>query len=141
MPERAAAQPSLYSAESADPPPLNGGRCRACGYVFFPPQRYGCEACGASPEHLEPIALAGRGTLHSFATVHLHQAKGIEAPFTVGVILLDGGPAIRSVLTCRTDEGLRAGDRMVSTMVAQGRDEQGREVVELRFQRPHRERE
>ncbi len=135
MPERAAAQPSLYSAESADPPALNGGRCRACGYVFFPPQSYGCESCGAPPQHLEPVTLAGRGTLHSFATVHLHQAKGIEAPFTVGVILLDDGPAIRSILTSRTDEGLRAGDRMISTMVPQGRDDQGREVVELRFQK------
>jgi NAD(P)-dependent dehydrogenase (short-subunit alcohol dehydrogenase family) len=48
----------------------------------------------------------------------LHQGQDIEAPFTVGVILLDDGPAIRSVLTNRTGEGLKAGDRMWATMHA-----------------------
>ena len=132
MPESVPAQPSLYSG-SGNPPSLNGGRCRKCGYVFFPPQHYGCESCGAPGEELEAVALPGRGRLHSFATVHLHQGKGIEAPFTVGVILLDGGPAIRSILTTRTGEGL--GDRMSATMVSQGKDEQGREVMELRFEK------
>ncbi len=135
MPERIAAQPALYSADPASPPALIGGRCRKCGYVFFPPQQYGCESCGAPREQLEPVKLAGQGKLHSFATVHLHQAKGIEAPFTVGVILLDDGPAIRSLLTSRTDEGLKAGDPMTATMVPQGSDDQGREVMELRFQK------
>jgi len=103
--------------------------------VFFPPQQYGCESCGAAREELETIALPGRGRLHSFATVHLHQGKGIEAPFTIGVILLDDGPAIRSILTNRTDQGLKAGDPMNATMVSQGSDEQGREVMELRFEK------
>ena len=127
------AQPELYSTAPAGTPALNGGRCRACGYVFFPPQQYGCEACGALPDQLEAVSLAGSGALHSFATVHLHQGKGIEAPFTVGVILLDDGPAIRSILTNRTSEVLKAGDRMIATMVSQGADENGREIVELRF--------
>jgi uncharacterized OB-fold protein len=135
MPETISAQPSLYSAGPENPPSLNGGRCRQCGYVFFPPQQYGCESCGASRDQLEPVALPGRGKLHSFATVHLHQAKGIEAPFTVGVILLDDGPAIRSILTNATDEGLHAGDPMTATMVPQGTDEQGRQVLELRFEK------
>jgi uncharacterized OB-fold protein len=70
--------------------------------------------------------------------VHLHQGKGIEAPFTVGVIVLDDGPAIRSILTNRTGQGLKAGDRMSATIVSQGNDEQGREVMELRFERAAR---
>ena len=133
MAESVPAQPALYSG-SGNPPSLNGGRCRRCGYVFFPPQHYGCESCGAPPQELEAVALSGHGKLHSFATVHLHRGKGIEAPFTVGVILLDDGPAIRSILTNRTGEGLKAGDRMRATMSSQGSDEQGREVMELRFQ-------
>src|SRR5215472_16462688 len=137
MAESVPAQPGLYSA-SGNLPLLNGGRCRRCGYVFFPPQQYGCESCGAPPEELETVALPGRGKLNSFATVHLHQGKGIEAPFTVGVILLDDGPAIRSILTNRTGEGLKAGDGMSATMVSQGNDEQGREVVELRFEKAAR---
>ena len=132
MAESVPAQPALYSG-LGHPPSLNGCRCRRCGYVFFPPQQYGCESCGAAREELDPVTLPGRGQLHSFATVHLHQGKGIEAPFTVGVILLDDGPAIRSILTNRTGQGLKAGDRMSATMVSQGSDEQGREVMELRF--------
>jgi uncharacterized OB-fold protein len=81
------------------------------------------------------VQLSGRGTLHSYATVHLHQGKDIEAPFTVGLIVLDDGPAIRSMLTNRTDEGLAIGDRMASVLIAAGTDQEGNEMVELRFAR------
>jgi len=135
MPNRKAVQAELYLPDSADNPALNGGRCRACGYVFFPPQRYGCESCGAPPEQLEPAELRGCGQLHSYATVHLHQGKDIEAPFTVGLIVLDGGPAIRALLTNRTDEGPTIGDRMSSVLVAAGTDQEGNEMVEMRFAR------
>jgi uncharacterized protein len=133
MPSRVAAQPELYSANAETTPALNGGRCQACGYVFFPPQHYGCEVCGAPPEKLEPVSIRGSGTLHSFATVHLHQSKSIQTPFTVGVIVLDDGPTTRSLLTARTDEGLKIGDRVESVLVPSGSDEHGNEVVELRF--------
>ena len=133
MPNRTAVQPELYSPDSAENPSLNGGICRACGYVFFPPQRYGCESCGAPPEKLEPVQLRGRGRLHSYATVHLHMGTDIKAPFTIGLIVLDDGPAISSTLTNPTDEGLAIGDRMKSVLVAAGTDQAGNEMVELRF--------
>jgi uncharacterized OB-fold protein len=135
MPNRKAVHPELYSPDSAGVPSLTGGKCRACGYVFFPPQRYGCESCGAPPEKLEAAELRGCGRLHSYATVHLHQGKDIEAPFTVGLIVLDEGPAIRSLLTSRTDDGLTIGDRMNSVLVGAGTDPDGNEMVELRFAR------
>lgn len=128
MPEPVSAQPELYSPAEQGPPSLKGGRCRVCGYVFFPPQSYGCESCGALPDQLEPLALAGSGVLQSFATVHFHRGQGIEAPFTVGLIVLDDGPAIRSILTARTDEGLEIGDRMRAVLVPAGAN-----LVELRF--------
>jgi uncharacterized OB-fold protein len=133
MPNRKAIQSELYSAEASDHPSLNGSKCRACGYVFFPPQRYGCESCGAPPERLDAAQLSGQGRLHSYATVHLHQGKDIETPFTVGLIILDDGPAIRSILTDRTDAGLAVGDRMASVLVTAGIDSDGDELVELRF--------
>ena len=133
MPNRKAIQPELYSVEASEHPSLNGGKCRACGYIFFPPQRYGCESCGAPPEKLDATQLSGRGRLYSYATVHLHQGKDIETPFTVGLILLDDGPAIRSILTNRTDAGLAVGDRMASVLVAAGIDSDGDDLVELRF--------
>jgi uncharacterized OB-fold protein len=135
MPTRKAVHPELYSPESAGVPSLKGGKCRVCGYVFFPPQHYGCESCGAPPEKLDAVQLAGRGRLHSYATVHLHQGKDIEAPFTVGLIVLDEGPAIRSLITERTDAGLAIGDRMASLLVGAGTDPDGTEMVELRFAR------
>jgi len=133
MEQKIAAQPELYSASADGLPALNGGRCRACGYVFFPPQRYGCEVCGALPSELEAISLKRSGVLNSFATVHHHQGKGIEAPFTIGLIVLDDGPAVRSTLTARTDEGLQVGDRMHAVLVPAGRSADGKEIVELRF--------
>ena len=132
---RTAAQPQLYDADDSSPPALKGGRCLSCGYVFFPPHRYGCEKCGAPPDRIEPAALAGKGALRSFATVHFHQGHGIEAPFTVASIVLDDGPAIRALMTCRTDEGLKPGDRVRSILVAQSRDADGNETVELRFEK------
>ena len=125
------ANSDLYSGSAE--PALNGARCSACGYVFFPPQWYGCEVCGAGIEQLEAKALAGHGKLSSFATVHLHQGKGIEAPFTVGVVVLDDGPAIRALLTEKTDAGLKIGDRMRAVLVAAADDESNAPVNELRF--------
>ena len=130
MPESSMPNSDLYL--DSPEPTLNGVHCRACGYVFFPPQWYGCEVCGAGIEQLEAKALAGHGKLSSFATVHLHQGKGIEAPFTVGVIVLDDGPAIRAVLTEKTDAGLKIGDNMRAVLVAAA-DDAGALVKELRF--------
>ncbi len=133
MPETIASSSELYTASPGETPTLNGGRCRACGYVFFPPQSYGCEICGASGDELHPLALKGEGTLRSFATVHLHPGKGIEAPFTVGVILLDDGPAVRAILTQKTDAGLKIGDRMHATIFKASSDDGGAGANELRF--------
>ncbi len=130
-----AVHPELYAADLNPEPVLKGAKCRACGYVFFPPQSYGCESCGALPAELELLDLKGRGALQSFATVHMHHGKGIEAPFTIGVIALDDGPIIRSVLAERTDEALHIGDRMHSALVAAGADDKGNNLVELRFTR------
>jgi len=127
------ANSDLYSGSAE--PALHGVRCGACEYVFFPPQWYGCEVCGAGKEQLGSRSLAGHGKLSSFATVHLHQGKGIEAPFTVGVIVLDDGPAIRAVLTEKTDAGLKIGDRMRAVLVAATDDESNAPVNELRFAR------
>jgi uncharacterized OB-fold protein len=135
MPETIAPPPNLYSESPDGIPKLNGGCCHACGYVFFPPQSYGCEICGASGDELRPLALKGEGMLRSFATVHLHPGKGIEAPFTVGVILLDDGPAVRAILVQRTDAGLKIGDRMRAAIVHATSVGDGVDANELRFAR------
>jgi hypothetical protein len=133
MAARRALQPDLYPADR-ERPPLFGQRCAACGHVAFPPNPYGCEACGAEPERLERRELAGAGALAAFATVHVPAGKGVEPPFTVGVVVLDDGPAVRATLTHRTDAGLAIGRRVRSVLVPAGADAEGNELVELRFE-------
>jgi hypothetical protein len=122
--------PDLYRA-TADGVVLLAMRCRDCGYVAFPRQRYGCEKCGALAA--EDVELATTGTLASFATVHLHQSKSIAAPFVIGEIVLDGGPTLRITLEESADAVLRTGARMKGVLHALAGDEAGR--AELRFAR------
>ncbi|MGO9450908.1 MAG: Zn-ribbon domain-containing OB-fold protein [Candidatus Binataceae bacterium] len=128
------AQPTLYDPGNGTPV-LKGRRCNSCGYVFFPPQNYGCEKCGAAGDNLAPMALAGRGTLHSFAIVHRHRDERVPVPFTVGVIILDDGPALTSVLTAAAAEEPKIGERMSAVLAPLRKDVTGRQMVELRFER------
>jgi hypothetical protein len=121
---------ALYRAHGGDgvAPALLGGAC-ACGYVFFPMQRYGCERCGGAD--LTPRTLSGVGRLLASARVHLHAGKGREAPFTVGAVKLDDGPIVRTLVEGAGD-ALRAGARMVTTLVAVA-DADGQPCLDLRF--------
>ena len=128
------AQATLYESGDATTA-LKGRHCKSCGYTFFPPQDYGCEKCGAEGEQLAPMSLPGRGILHSFVTVHRHRDERVQVPFTVGVIILDDGPALTSILATATDEVLKIGDRMCAVLTPLRRDSNGRQIVELRFQK------
>lgn len=110
-------------------PALLGGRCAACGFVFFPMQTYGCEACGSTA--LEPMALSGRGRLTSFARVHVHAAPGREAPFTVGTIALEDGTVVRALIDEACEGRLSHGAIVVSMLVPETRPNRG--PHDLRF--------
>jgi hypothetical protein len=125
-------KPDLYreagSDRRPDHPALLGGAC-ACGYVFFPLQRYGCERCGGVD--LQPRVLTGAGRLLAAARVHLHAGKTREAPFTVGAIRLDDGPIVRTLVEGEAD-ALRPGAAMV-TSLARVADAEGAPRLDLRF--------
>jgi uncharacterized OB-fold protein len=131
MDETALLKPGLYRAEGTEAAPghpaLLGGAC-ACGYVFFPLQRYGCERCGSV--ELEPRALSGAGRLLASARVHLHAGKTREAPFTVCSVALDDGPIVRTLV--EGDDALAVGTRMV-TVLAPATDAEGAPRLDLRF--------
>lgn len=92
---------------------LLGLRCGACGTVAFPYQAYGCETCGAHGAALEVAALPASGRLRNWVTVHRHHRPIPAAPFIVGTVILDAGPAIRAVFAEGTDETkLTAGSRI-----------------------------
>jgi uncharacterized OB-fold protein len=101
-------------------------------------QTYGCEICGRHGDALEPVALSGKGKLMSSATVHLHAPKNanpavkpLAAPFTVGVIRLDDGPTIRTLIVGARDKDLAPGTEMVATFVPIGAEDPA--LVDLRF--------
>jgi uncharacterized OB-fold protein len=63
---------------------LRGVRCDQCGSVLFPPQHYGCEACGADETHLAEALISSDGKLRSFTTVFVHQK--LETPYQVAEV-------------------------------------------------------
>ncbi|WP_442868376.1 Zn-ribbon domain-containing OB-fold protein [Bradyrhizobium sp. CCBAU 11445] len=137
-------KPELYAVVGTMSAPLHpslkGGRCMACGFVFFPPQRYGCEVCGRSGDCLQSIALSGSGTLIASATVHMHSpgarptkhgVKPLEAPFTIGTIKLDDGPTIRTIIVDANEPSLKPGQRVISKLVEVGSG--ACSILDLRF--------
>ncbi len=102
MPEQVLAQPALYTAEARRSSTADAARSAAT--YSFRRKLTDANLAARSATNSKPVSLAGAGKLHSFATVHLHQdrsGKGLQAPFTVGLIVLDDGPAVRSILTER----------------------------------------
>lgn len=94
--------PGLIEA-AADGVLLNGGRCRACGYIWFPFQSYGCESCGAMGDELVETALSPEGAVEASATVHLHGDPQRPAPFVVAAVRLDAGPLVRALADVGSD--------------------------------------
>lgn len=134
MKERVASRPGLYTLpDAAHIPALCGTACTSCGTAFFPPQRYGCERCGAGPERIERRPLAGTGTLRSFATVHRALRPEPAAPFVIGTVRLDAGPELEAVLACGDESELAFGMPVRATLVPVGVDAEGREIVDCRF--------
>lgn len=133
MAEEAKPRPALFRPEGTQAvpnhPALLGGRCRDCGYVFFPMQTYGCEACGSTA--LEPMALSGRGRLISFARVHVHASPGRQAPFTVGSVVTDDGAVVRALIEEASEPLLKADAVMVTTLAPETRPNRGE--YDLRF--------
>ena len=113
---------------------LLGMTCSSCGHVTFPRQQYGCEKCGASGESLRDVDLCSSGTLTSFATVHMHQAKTITAPFVIGDVALDDGPTVRATMVESTDTAMRIGARVTGCLFpAPSASDASSSKLELRF--------
>ena len=87
---------------------LAGVRCRQCCNLFVPPQRYGCEACGADETQLLEEFVPSDGTVSSFTTVYLHQS--LETPYHVASVATREGPVVRGLLDV---DSPRLDDRVV----------------------------
>lgn len=75
---------------------LRGVRCRNCGSILFPPQSYGCEACGAEGGSLETVEFSSQGTLYSFTTVYVHPK--IETAYQVAEVQTEARQHVRARL-------------------------------------------
>jgi hypothetical protein len=126
--------PDLYRSGNGDSVLLLGMTCAQCGHVAFPRQHYGCEKCGAVGDALRDVELDSTGTLASYATVHMHQAKTIAAPFVIGEICLDAGPTVRATMAEATDADMEIGSRVAGRLFpAPSSADSPSNKVELRF--------
>ncbi len=128
-------QPSLFSLpeDNKSVSSLMGCRCENCGMTLFPPQEYGCENCGGSPEKLKSVELKGYGKLMCFATVYKHFSPIIETPFVMGSIQLEEGPVIEAVIQCKDDSVLSVGTKMKAVLVDSEKDQNDTVFVDYRF--------
>lgn len=82
--------------------------------------------------------MAATGTIRAVATVHRHHHPRPETPFTVVTVVLDDGIALKGVLaetgTATGSTNAAVGDRVTGVVVPWETDEDGTEVVDLRFQ-------
>jgi len=90
---------------------LRVGRCRDCGYVFFPAQDHGCESCGAPPSSLRAMSTPAAGVVTASVIVHTHPVY--PTPFVVGDIALDGEPVVVQAIL---RDPRRVGDRVAGTI-------------------------
>jgi uncharacterized OB-fold protein len=95
---------------TADLEHLQGARCAACKALMFP-VRGGCPGCGA-PE-VEPLALSDHGTVWTFTVIHIRPPGYLgPCPYVLGVVELDDGLRVTSIVTADDVEDVRIGDRV-----------------------------
>lgn len=67
-------------------------RCKSCGHQSFPPRKL-CRACWSTS--LDWVDLSSTGKLYSFTRIHVApQAFKSDAPYSIGIIDLEGGPRL-----------------------------------------------
>lgn len=70
---------------------LNIVHCGDCGEFTHPP-RLLCRHCQS--ENVAPQPVAGTGTIDSFTINHQPWAKGLEVPYVIARVKLDGAPGV-----------------------------------------------
>ncbi len=134
MSERIAKRRTLFTVPPApsNETALLGTRCTE-GHVAFPPQRLGCEVCGAFGDQIESIELAATGTLRTFALSHREQRPGSNAPLIIGTVALDAGPEVEVILEVDDPALLSCGQQVTGQLVGVGQDESGKQIVDCFF--------
>ncbi len=83
-------------------------KCRACGTVFFFPNKF-CPDCLS--EDIEWIEAEGKGTVHTFSIVYRPPGPAFapDVPYVVAIIELAEGPRMMSNIVDVEPEDVRIG--------------------------------
>ena len=129
-PRRGPVRSGLFDDDAGDVV-LLGARCRTCGRPQFP-RSATCPYC--SSVDVEPVRLAGVGTLWGWTTVHT-APPGYDGPvpFGFGVVELSAGLRVITRLEIGDGAALQFGQPMQAAIVALHTDHDGDTVVTYSF--------
>lgn len=92
------------------PARLLGGRCRACGEMFFPKRAY-CAGCTSGDQ--EDIEFGDAGVIETFTVVHQQlPGSAMVPPYAIVRVKLDDGPNVQTVAANCDPATIRIGDRV-----------------------------
>jgi uncharacterized protein len=83
---------------------LNIMKCGDCAKYTHPPRQI-CRHCQS--ENMAPEAVAGTGTIDSYTINHQPWLPGLEVPFVIARVRLDGVPDVvltTNIVGCKVDE-------------------------------------
>ena len=85
--------------------------CEDCAHAIHPPQLL-CPRCHS--QRVTPRAVAGTGTVYTFTVNHQQWIPGMEVPFVLAVVDVDGAPGVRvtSRLVGAQPDAVRIGQRV-----------------------------
>ena len=86
-------------------------RCQDCATFIHPPRPV-CRQCFS--ENVAPEAVAGTGTVDTFTINHQEWRPGLEVPYVIARVVLDGAPGVyltTNIVGCSVDR-VQIGDRV-----------------------------
>ena len=110
--------PTLFFLEGEAPgaPGLKGSRCPGCGQTVLL-QVAACPKCGR--RDLETVCIGQQATLGEFAEV-FHSADGFEAPYFIGTIQTEQGPATFAPIAAAPGTALTKGMALKFRLLPRG---------------------
>ena len=94
-------------------------RCQDCG-VFIHPPRPVCRHCLS--DRVTPEVVAGTGVVDTFTVNHQKWYPGMEVPFVIARVALDGAPGVyltTNIIGCAVDD-VDVGDKVRVTFQQEG---------------------